>query len=387
MTAVWVLAALAGHAALCTELVNRSHGFFPSRVVAKSTTAICGIALLGLPVYAATTWPLCVAWQPTSWLDWYATACAALAPIWLLARIALAFDPVRDRSIVFDAETIDLGERLGDAATGSAAIQTASRLPGNPLLRVEIERRTLFCPRLPPALEGLRIAHLTDLHMSSRLGRAYFEEIVRQANEAEPDLVCLTGDIVEHAPQLEWVESVLSGLESRVGSFFVLGNHDAYLDSDELRHRLEAIGFTDASRRGIQFGLDRGGLFVCGDERPWFRRYCDPPSDAAFTIALLHTPDRFAWAARHGIDVALAGHTHGGQIRFPLLGPLLCPSRHGVRYASGDFHRGRTRMHVSRGSGSLFPLRYGCPPELGILTLRSPDQNGSGSKKQNLGEA
>ncbi|MEN0111081.1 MAG: metallophosphoesterase, partial [Planctomycetota bacterium] len=91
--------------------------------------------------------------------------------------------------------------------------------------------------------------------------------------------------------------------------------------------------------------------------------------DASLRLRLVHTPDRFAAACAAGEHLVLAGHNHGGQVCCPGVGPLLCPSRHGVRYAAGTFRRGGTVMHVGRGTGSLFPLRYACPPELAFITL------------------
>jgi predicted MPP superfamily phosphohydrolase len=87
-------------------------------------------------------------------------------------------------------------------------------------------------------------------------------------------------------------------------------------------------------------------------------------------ILLAHSPDQLSWARRNDIDLMLAGHTHGGQIRFPLIGPILAPSRYGVRYAAGTFYLPPVVMHVSRGISGLQPLRFNCPPELTKLVLR-----------------
>jgi predicted MPP superfamily phosphohydrolase len=117
-------------------------------------------------------------------------------------------------------------------------------------------------------------------------------------------------------------------------------------------------------------------LLLAGNERPWFGTAPNlanaPPPTAAggpFRILLSHTPDQIAWARRNHFDLVLAGHTHGGQIRIPLAGPIVSPSRYGVRYASGTFFEGRTLMHVSRGLSGLHNLRWRCPPELALLEL------------------
>ena len=89
----------------------------------------------------------------------------------------------------------------------------------------------------------------------------------------------------------------------------------------------------------------------------------------------VHTPDLIGWGRQQDYDLLLAGHAHGGQIRIPGIGPIICPSVHGVRYASGVFQKGRTMMHVSRGISGLQPIRLRCRPELTQLTLRRPDRH------------
>jgi predicted MPP superfamily phosphohydrolase len=90
-----------------------------------------------------------------------------------------------------------------------------------------------------------------------------------------------------------------------------------------------------------------------------------------FRLLLSHSPDQLAWARRHDVTLMLAGHTHGGQGRLPLAGPVLSPSYHGSRYASGDFYKAPTTMHVTRGLGGVHLMRINCRPELSLITLRT----------------
>jgi predicted MPP superfamily phosphohydrolase len=112
---------------------------------------------------------------------------------------------------------------------------------------------------------------------------------------------------------------------------------------------------------------------------PWFKpasnfdnvpNYGEP--GRPLRILLSHSPDEFEWAQARDVDLVLAGHLHGGQVRLPLFGAIVSPSRYGVRYSLGVFTAGNTVMHVSRGTGSLTPLRYNCPPEISLLTLCPP---------------
>ena len=112
-------------------------------------------------------------------------------------------------------------------------------------------------------------------------------------------------------------------------------------------------------------------LFLAGNERPWFRALPELPSSDPDTFRLLlsHSPDQFPWAKRHGFHLMLAGHTHGGQIRFPWIGPIVTASRFGVRYASGFYFEPPTVLHVSRGISGVQTIRLNCPPELAKLVM------------------
>lgn len=368
--AFWTLA-LFGHGFLWVEIVNRLHGLGWQRKLIDRITQFCGLAVAGIPLVAAATMltnepprMLRIGLHGYAWLSLTALVLTFLGRVWL------RLDPHRDRRTKLTrSTTLDLQQALGPAATRSARLHRLATLPGNQLLRVELEELSPPIDRLPEALEGFKIAHLTDLHMSGRLTIDYFKRVVQAVNEWGPDLVCITGDIIEHTPQLDWIETTLGELCPAIGTYYVLGNHDAKIDATVTRERLTAAGLIDVSGRAL--GVEHRGtvLTLCGDERPWFRAVPPLSGEEAFTLCLAHTPDRFGWAHARGIDLVLAGHCHGGQVCFPLLGPLLCPSKHGVRYAAGTFRRGHTVLHTGRGTGSLFPLRYNCPPEVALLTL------------------
>jgi predicted MPP superfamily phosphohydrolase len=371
MTALLLLGVGLGHAALWVELVNRFHGLGWPRKLVDALTALCALAFVLAPAYAL--WVVggsdSALHAAPAWLHVYAAVCLLALGLIVVSRFALFWDWRRSPAArPQHATRIDLGERLGPRATAGPVTRWAAGLPKNELLRLEVEHRELRFERLPASFDGLRVAHLTDLHMSGRLGIDYFHEVVRITNDWAPDLVCVTGDVVERRECCEWVAPTLGALQPRLGSAFILGNHDEKAHADSVRAALLGAGLLDVGSTPWVLGVpDR--LAIAGDERPWFRSP-DVDATSGFTILLAHTPDRFASAARLGVDLVLAGHNHGGQVCLPGGGALLCPSRHGIRYAAGTFRKGRTTMHVGRGTGSLFPLRYNCPPELAFFTLR-----------------
>lgn len=113
---------------------------------------------------------------------------------------------------------------------------------------------------------------------------------------------------------------------------------------------------------------------LAGDETPWIGQQPDLANSAQslFRILLSHTPDNIAWALNNQVDLMISGHTHGGQIRLPVLGPIHCPSRYGLQFSAGEFWLDPTLLHVSRGLSGREPIRYGCRPELTRLILRAP---------------
>jgi uncharacterized protein len=139
-----------------------------------------------------------------------------------------------------------------------------------------------------------------------------------------------------------------------------------------IRRRLRRLRMHVPGNTWQQIEVRGEPLVVIGHEGPWFHpepdlRSC--PSEP-FRLCLSHTPDNIRWARRAGVDLMLSGHVHGGQIRFPLFGSVLVPSRYGRRYDCGVFDEAPTLLHVSRGLSGDHPLRYRCRPEVTLLTLR-----------------
>ena len=127
-----------------------------------------------------------------------------------------------------------------------------------------------------------------------------------------------------------------------------------------------------------QIMADNSPLILAGNELPWFKPAADMtncpvsgPFGRPTRSCSPHSPDQFKWAIERDFDLMLAGHLHGGQVRLPILGAITSPSLYGVRHAAGVYRSGSTVLHVSRGAGGLTPLRYNCPPEIAILTLRA----------------
>jgi predicted MPP superfamily phosphohydrolase len=267
---------------------------------------------------------------------------------------------------------------------GSGWRSTLFRIPRNEAFEVQFEDWTVERRQFPPALEGLSILLLGDFHFSKAYRPAFFEEMVAEAAREEVDLVLFAGDMIDDLDCLAWVVPVLSTVRARLGKFAVLGNHDYLQDAAAVNRELERAGFELIEGRWGQF--ERAGEVVAigGTCAPWGPEV-DPakrPAEAAATILLSHSPDLLYKAASWGVDLMLSGHTHGGQVRLPVVGPLLMPSRYSRRFEAGFYSHGGTLLYVSRGLGAEVPLRLGCAPEVTRLVLRAAGKSESLSGTQ-----
>jgi len=244
-------------------------------------------------------------------------------------------------------------------------------LPWNESLHLRRVEWDLDFPDLPPALNGLSIVHLTDLHFARCYRREFFEAVVAACLDWQADLILLTGDIVDEPETIAWIAPVLGSLNARLGKFAILGNHDYEHDTDAILGALEQAGFTTMEGKWKCLDVDGISLGVGGTSAPWGPIFdtSDIP-EADFHILLSHTPDQFNNAQNWGMNFVLAGHNHGGQIRLPLVGPVFMPSKYSRRYDRGFFRRDSTLMYVSEGVAGKHPLRFGCKPEIARFVLQ-----------------
>jgi len=382
-----LLLALLGHAFLWIALVNRLHATAMPYRVGSLVTLVC---LAGMVLVPALFWrwlvPADFDISPSS--HWHHVPPAGMLYVgvcWVSAALTVAWwlwrGVIRRPTNLLRSDRTRSVELSGDD-TAVTSRQDAHHflvhLPGNEILQLDVTERAIDVPRLPAALDGLSIVHLSDLHFTGRVGKAYFREVVRLSNQAEPDLVAITGDLVDHSDYIDWVPETLGKMTARCGVYFVLGNHDIRVDTDRLRRVLGEAGLVDLGGRWVRAEIRGEPVILAGNELPWIAPAADMsgcPRRAAgggpLRIVLSHSPDQIDWAQAQDADLLLAGHTHGGQIRFPLVGAILTPSRTGVRYASGVFYAPPTIMHVTRGVSGEFPVRLNCPPEIAHLVLRS----------------
>ncbi len=254
--------------------------------------------------------------------------------------------------------------------------------------RVEVVHQEIEIPGLDPGLDGVRIVHLSDLHM-----RRYDDkerQVVAAVRGARPDLLCLTGDYVEETGALALLAPFLMEIARGRPAFAVLGNHDHLpeVDLGTLVSTLERSGVrvlindrTVVSLRGVR--IDVVGVDDPHTERDDLDAALDRTdlvgpaprtalgNEQRFRLLLAHSPDIVSNDRAKTADLILCGHTHGGQVRAPFIGALRTNTRIGRRAAGGLAHVDGARLYVTRGVGeSGMRARFGCRPEVSVLTLR-----------------
>lgn len=257
-----------------------------------------------------------------------------------------------------------------------SALAQAARVAFTEPFMLSIERQEIYLPRLPAKLDGLRVVHLSDLHYGPLVNPQHLDRAIRAANDLRPDLIALTGDYIsQHRMYAAPCAEIVGKLRARYGVYAVLGNHDHWTDAaliaDLFRAENIRVLINEGSRmdlRGESFwlsgvddtmvGLEDLSLALAGAQHNEFK------------LLLAHNPTILRRAARAGVDLVLSGHTHGGQVTWR--SEKSRSGRPRRRMLRGLGRRGNTQIYVTRGLGTVvLPIRYGCPPEISVLDLRS----------------
>lgn len=255
---------------------------------------------------------------------------------------------------------------------------------------IEVTRPDVHLRGLPAAFDGMRVAQLSDIHLDQFTEPFFLRDAVDRINQLQPDAVFLTGDFVTNgvlskkfAVGAAWqCANILNELQCRK-RYAVLGNHDVLVGAKDVTAALTDNGIAvlnnthlPIERNGGRFWLAGLDDPLCGQPNPELaipesiRNLPDEP-----VVVLCHAPDYADTLIEHpagkGIDLMLSGHTHGGQIRLPLVGALELPPL-GRKYIEGAFRVGGMQLYVNRGIGAVgLPFRFDCPPEITLITLRA----------------
>lgn len=378
MTFLLAFAAVAGNCKLWSEFANRTHALPWKCRTLRRIRWLHDIGLLGFPFLLM--WAL---WKcdwsmgtlvSRSYASWFILAACAAGFVWLLVdafRYLFIGNPKGTTLVASQLHDVERDRHAHPFGDGDRSYW--ANLPYNELFQIEVNHKRLTLPRYPSGAEPLRILHLTDWHFSGTPGRAYYQYATELVQSLEFDVAVFTGDLIDRMSLAEWIGPTLGTIRAPLGQHFILGNHDWFLEPDDVRRMMGEAGWSSVA--GSVATIEHSGLTIAmaGNERPWMNGVPDLVArEADLRIALIHTPDLFGWARGQDADLVLAGHNHGGQVVLPVLGPVYSPSRHGVKYAGGLYRRGDTLMHVGRGLGGVHPVRWRCRPEITIIEIVGP---------------
>jgi predicted MPP superfamily phosphohydrolase len=236
-----------------------------------------------------------------------------------------------------------------------------------------IARRQITLRKLPRSMDGFRLAVVSDIHLGPLLGRSHTQRIVDTINRLDADLVTVVGDLVDGSvAELGNAAEPLARLRSRRGSFFVTGNHEYFSGYQEWIAEVESLGLTVLRNARVEIdGIDLAGVNdVTGSQYgdgPDYLRALTGRDPAKPVVLMAHQPIQVLEAQRHGVDLQLSGHTHGGQIfPFSYLVRLQQP------VIAGHARFGDTQLYVTRGAGFWGPpVRVGAPPDITLVELRT----------------
>ncbi len=250
---------------------------------------------------------------------------------------------------------------------------------------MSVSTPTLRIRDLPPAFVGYRILQISDFHLDEYTEPFFLEQVVKHVNRLAPDLVLLTGDYITRGS--------LSALVSRHAAyrcaeilatircpqkFCILGNHDVAVNAPMVIRALQHHGLPVLQNRFETLSLRGDHLHIAGTADPVTDipdlNAAVPAQPVGPVLLMVHAPDFVDSVVVHPrgplVDLMLSGHTHGGQIRLPLLGALVLPAL-GQKYVEGHFRFGNLQLYVNRGLGTVgLPARWNCPPEITLFTLQ-----------------
>ncbi len=368
---------VAGFVLLALSLLAGAHWYIAQRLVLDPgldeplrTLALGAICMLGV---GAVLTPGLERWLAPPWLRIVGLPFLIWMGVFWLAFVALAFSDLVLGSMGANTGDISapraLAVTLLVAGTAALALRNGLRVPA--VRRIEIS-----LARWPRALDGFRIVQISDIHIGPVLGRGFAAALTERVNALAPDLVAVTGDLVDGDVQrLRDEVAPFAALRGRHGVFFVTGNHDVYSGDEPWVERVRELGMRPLRNQRVAIGgADGFDLAGVDDHRGDWVRGSSEDLDAALAgrdpsralVLLAHDPISFRRASAEGVDLQLSGHTHGGQIwPFNFLVRLVVP------WVAGLHRVGTSLLYVSRGSGFWGPpMRLFAPAEISEIVLR-----------------
>jgi uncharacterized protein len=301
-------------------------------------------------------------------------------PLWYAQFFILLLAPVGAAAALAGLPFGAAGAAARGALSVAALALTAFAVAGYAgSRRLAVRRLAVTLPGLPGAVDGLRVAQISDLHVGPQTSRRFLARVAAAVRDAHPDLIAVTGDLVDDFPRdAERYAAALGSLEAPLGVFAIPGNHEVYAGWRRLRPRLEALRLTLLVNRAVTVRRNGGAFAVAGtgdpagagdaEVAPDIERTLAGVDHGTFVLVLAHNPALWPALAARGVPLTLSGHTHWGQLGFPRLG--WCLASPFLDLAMGWHVRGPSALYIHPGTNYWgIPFRIGHAAEVTILTL------------------
>lgn len=278
---------------------------------------------------------------------------------------------LRRRAFVRGAAAVVPITALGLAGTGMAR-----SFAGTHVHKVEFKYADL-----PDDLDGLRILHLSDSHLGPYIDLDDIEGALKSAEKFKPDIILYSGDIADELRLLPGAIKLVEQFKAPLGAYACMGNHDYYRGAKLVIAQFEQSTIPMLINRGATIKVGKSEIYVGGADDPRYMgrsivefmhesidKTLDGAPQSAFKIMMSHRPTGFDRAAEQGVELTLAGHTHGGQIGF--MGRSVFSQWGNEKYIWGKYSKGKSQLYTSAGVGHWFPFRLGCPTEAPVIELK-----------------
>jgi len=244
-----------------------------------------------------------------------------------------------------------------------------------------LRRMDMVYPALPPELQGMKIAHMTDVHLGPYVSVSDLKKMLGLMQKESPDILAITGDLVDDLSMLPSIQAILEPVAAKIplGVWFCMGNHEYIRGPVPIRNMLQKSGVNILDNQSRKINFNGGSFYIAGVDYPTGARLkplpedvdnyldlsCRGIADDSFSLMLVHHPDFLPGAFARKVDLTLAGHTHGAQVGWAGRSAFafLYPYMRGIYQSSGRIG------YVSSGAGHWLPFRLNCPPEVSLITL------------------
>jgi len=375
-------------------LPRRAVAAFVARVLAILTACWAVTGFLAAPVLPGGGWTAAAAWALLTLAPLAAfiltrvrrrypgglVRVAVFRPMWYAQLGVLLLAPAGAAAALAGAPFSAAGTAGRAAIAAAGAVLVLGAVAGYfGSRRLAVRRLAVTLPGLPAAAEGLVVAQISDLHVGPQTSRRFLARVAAAVEAAQPDLIAVTGDLVDDfPPDAAHYAAAFGALRAPLGVFAIPGNHEVYSGWAELRPRLEALPLTLLVNRSVAVRRDGGSFTLAGTGDPAAaagelapdldRTLAGVPA-GGFVLALAHNPALWPALARRGVALTLSGHTHWGQLGFPRWG--WCLASPFLELAMGWHERGGALLYIHPGTNYWgIPFRLGHAAEVAVLTLR-----------------